>query len=153
MADILDGMSGRYPRWIKDNIAKIATYIITTDDHSYIESLIEEALHELESGKVSPEDLVFAKLSKEPEEYKNENDRMRVLANMSGKQKGETVSWYETLSGSSNKSTYSIKSDILNLDKYKTILLNKLRDILELTGQLLYPKTIPITRFGGRTFD
>jgi hypothetical protein len=31
----IDGMSGRYLEWIKQNIAKIATYIITTDGHPY----------------------------------------------------------------------------------------------------------------------
>jgi DNA polymerase, archaea type len=131
----LDGMSGRYPKWIKQNIAKIATYIVTSDNHNAIESLIEQAFHELESGKVSPEELAFiTKLSKEPEEYKNENDRMRVLAKMSGLQKGDTVSWYETLSRPNNKNTYSIWPDNLNLEKYKRILLSKLNEILEIIG-------------------
>ena len=113
----LDGMSGRYPKWIKQNVAKIATYIITTEDHRSIESLICKAFHELESGKVSHDDLAFvAKLSKDPEEYKNENDRMRVLARMLEAHKGDTVRWYETLPRSSNKSTYSIKPDNLNLE-------------------------------------
>ncbi|MGC2685486.1 MAG: DNA polymerase domain-containing protein, partial [Candidatus Nitrosopolaris sp.] len=73
----LDGMSGRYPKWIKQNIAKIATYIITSDDHDAIGSLIKQAFYELKSGKVSHEDLAFvAKLSKEAEDYKSENNRM-----------------------------------------------------------------------------
>jgi hypothetical protein len=59
---------------------------------------------------------------------------------MLGAQKGDTVYWYETLSESfhdnSNKriSTYSIKPENINLDKYKRLLLNKLNDILEITG-------------------
>ena len=112
-------MSGRYPKWIKQNIAKIATHIITSEDYHAVRSLIEEAFDELKSGKVSHQDLAFVtKLSKEPEEYKNENDRMRVLGKMLGAQKGDTVYWYETLSESfhdnSNKriSTYSINLKI-----------------------------------------
>jgi DNA polymerase elongation subunit (family B) len=128
-------MSGRYPKWIKQNVAKIATYIITADDHRSIESLIEQAFHELESGKVSHEDLAFiTKLSKEPEEYKNENDRMRVLARILEAHKGDTIYWYETLSRPNNKSTYSVKPDNLNLEKYKSILLSKLNEILEIIG-------------------
>jgi DNA polymerase elongation subunit (family B) len=128
-------MSGRYPKWIRQNIAKIATYIITSDEHDAIRSLIKQAFYELKSGKVSHEDLAFvAKLSKEPEDYKSENNRMRVLANMSGAQKGETVCWYETLSGPRNRRTYSIKPDNLNLEKYKKILLSKLNDIFEIIG-------------------
>ena len=53
---------------------------------------------------------------------------------MSRAQKGDTVCWYETLSKPSNKSTYSIKPDNLNLEKYKRILLSKLNDILEIIG-------------------
>jgi DNA polymerase, archaea type len=129
----LDGMSGRYPKWIKQNIAKIAAYIITSDDHDAIESLIDQTFHELESGKVSHEDLAFiAKLAKESEEYKGENNS---LAKMLGAHKGDTVCWYETLSGTGNtrKSTFSIKPENLNLEKYKNILLSKLNDILKIT--------------------
>jgi DNA polymerase, archaea type len=152
----LDGMSGRYPKWIRQNIAKIVTYIITSDNHDAIESLIDQIFHELKSGKVSHEDLAFvAKLSKKADEYKNENDRMRVLAKALGAQKGDTVYWYETLSGTGNtrKSTFSIKPENLNLEKYKNILLSKLNDILEITGLLSHTKTITITRFGGKYHD
>jgi DNA polymerase I len=134
----LDGMSGRYPKWIKQNIAKIATHIITSEDYLAVKSLIDQAFHELNSGKVCPEDLAFiTKLSKEPEEYKNENDRTRVLAKMLGAHKGDTVCWYETLPKLSHDKTirtYSIKPDNLNLEKYRRLLLNKLNDLLEITG-------------------
>ncbi len=128
-------MSGRYPKWIKQNIAKIATYIIISDDHDAIILLLKQAFYELKSGKVSHKDLAFvAKLSKEAEDYKSENNRMRVLAKMLGAHKGDTVYWYETLSGPRNRRTYSIKPDNLNLEKYKKILLSKLNDIFEIIG-------------------
>jgi DNA polymerase, archaea type len=134
----LDGMSARYPKWIKQNVAKIAIHIITSEDYHAVRSLIEQAFDELKSGKVNHQDLAFVtKLSKEPEEYKNENDRMRVLANMLGVHKGDTVCWYETLPKllhDKNNRTYSIKPDNLNLEKYKRLLLSKLNDILEITG-------------------
>jgi DNA polymerase elongation subunit (family B) len=142
----LDGMSGRYPKWIKQNIAKIASYIVTTDDHRSIESLIDQAFHELESGKVSPDDLAFiAKLSKEPEEYKNENDRMRILA-MTKRIRATQYPGMRHYLNLGDKSTYYIKPENLNLEKYKRILLSKLNEILEiiafdtdcLKSQLLY---------------
>jgi DNA polymerase, archaea type len=165
----LDGMSGRYPKWIKQNIAKIATYIITTDDHRSIESLINQAFIELESGKVSDKDLAFAKLSKEPEEYKNENDRMRVLGKMAGAKKGDTVCWYETFTEEyvksrqcwKRKKSYSVKPENLNLDAYKNLLLNKLTDSLEIAGfkmddlreNVSHAKMTPINKFGGITIE
>ena len=130
----LDGMSGRYPKWIKQNIAKIATCIITAEDHHAVGSLIDQAFYELKSGKVRQEDLAFiTKLSKEPEEYKNEHDRMRVLARKLGAHKGDTVYWYETLPESvddKTKRAYSIKPENINLDEYKNLLLNKLNRYL-----------------------
>ncbi|MGA8085141.1 MAG: DNA polymerase domain-containing protein, partial [Candidatus Nitrosopolaris sp.] len=131
----LDGMSGRYPKWIRQNIAKIVTHMITSEDHHAIGSLIDQAFYELKSGKVRHEDLAFiTKLSKEPEEYKNENNRMRVLAKMLGAQKGDTVFWYETYREEHVKSkqcwkkkkSYSVKPENLNLDEYKDLLFNKL---------------------------
>ena len=138
----LDGMSGRYPKWIKENVAKIASRIITSEDHHAVESLIDEAFYELKSGKVRHENLAFiTKLSKEPEEYKNQNDRMKVLAKMLGACKGDTVYWYETLSESVHDKSnrpYSVKPENLNLYEYKNLLLNKLADILEITGLNMY---------------
>jgi DNA polymerase elongation subunit (family B) len=61
----LDGMSSRYPKWLKQNIAKIATHIITSEDHHAMGSIIDQAFYELKSGKVGHEDLAFiTKLSK-----------------------------------------------------------------------------------------
>ena len=48
--------------------------------HNTILKIFQD-FNELETRKVNPEDLRFtAKLSKEPEEHKNENDRMKTLA-------------------------------------------------------------------------
>jgi hypothetical protein len=57
----LDGMSGRYPKWINENVAKIASRIITSEDHPAVESLIDEAFYELKSGKVRHEDLASSR--------------------------------------------------------------------------------------------
>ena len=97
----------------------------------------------------------ITKLSKEPEEYKNENDRMRVLAKMLGAHKGDTVYWYETLSESVHDKTnrpYSIKPENLNLDEYKNLLLNKLADILEIIGFNMDGLRLRAIT-GGRSYD
>ena len=81
-------------------------------------------------------------------------------------EKGDLVYWYETYEygyvGSKQywkrKKGYSIK---LNLDEYKNLLLNNLKDSLEITGfnmddlrlQLSHTTTISVDKFGGRSYD
>jgi DNA polymerase family B len=92
----LDGMSGRYPKWIKDKIAIIATHLITKPEDD-ITPLIKEAFSELESGRANIEELEFTvKLSKEPCEYINKNDRAKILGLQFGAHKGDIVYWYES---------------------------------------------------------
>jgi hypothetical protein len=98
---------------------------------------LENNATELEAGQISHEDLAFiTKLSKDPEEYKNRNDRVKILGSISGARKGDLISWYETMPclGNKRKNTYSNKPDNLDLERYKRILLNKLNDILEIIG-------------------
>jgi hypothetical protein len=82
---------------------------------------------------------------------------------------GDLVYWYETSEygyvGSKQywkrKKGYSIKRENLNLDEYNNLLLNKLKDSLEITGfnmddlrlQLSHTTTISVNKFGGRSYD
>lgn len=62
-----------------------------------IKSLITQAFDDLEKGKVNPGDLQFTvKISKEAEEYKNENDRVKTLAKSLNAHKGDLIYWYES---------------------------------------------------------
>jgi integrase len=134
------GISGSYYRPTENDL--LQGYLKAVDALTISEE--KQLRHEVEKLKVENAEIdimkkcyLDMKLVVE-KEYKNENDRMRVLATMSGLQKGDTLCWYETLSEPSNtmKSTFSIKPENLNLEKYKRILLSKLNEILEITGQL-----------------
>jgi DNA polymerase, archaea type len=88
-----------------------------------------------------------------------------VLAKLLGKDKGDLVYWYETFTETyvkskkswKKKKDYSIKPENLNLDEYKELLLNKLKDSLEITGfniddlrsQLSQAATIAVNKFTG----
>lgn len=123
----LNGMSGRYPQWIKDKIDTIASHIIT-NPYTNVVSLIKQAFSELESGRVNNEDLMYtAKLSKEPSEYVNKNDRGKVLGLQFAAHKGDIVYWYE----SDSRSRYSTDPIEISIKKYKEILWNKIKEILE----------------------
>lgn len=105
--------------------------------------MIEQAYYELDSGRVDPtKDLKFTqRLKLHHHEYKD-HVRTGVLAKLLGKDKGDLVYWYETFTEEYNKSQqccrrkedYSVKPENINLDKYKNLLLDRLKDTLKITG-------------------
>ncbi|MGC2573638.1 MAG: hypothetical protein WA364_19150, partial [Candidatus Nitrosopolaris sp.] len=134
-----------------------------------IPKMIQEAYDELDGGSINPEELKFTqRLKLHPYEYE-EHVRTGILAKLLDKDKGDVVYWYETFTKVYVKSKqcwkkkkgYSVKSENLNLDGYKELLLNKLTDSLEIAGfkmddlrqSLTNATTISINKFGGRSYD
>jgi hypothetical protein len=71
-------------------------------------------------------------LDKNPYQYPNDKDiRVKVLGLELDAGKGELVYWYESLA---NKRGYSTKIKDLSVAKYKEILWDKIKDILEVAG-------------------
>jgi hypothetical protein len=65
----------------------------------------------------------------------NDKDiRVKVLSLKLGAGKGELVYWYESLS---NKRGYSTKIKYLSIKKYKEILWDKVKDMLEITDYIV----------------
>jgi hypothetical protein len=105
--------------------------------------MIQEAYDELDRGSINPEEeLKFTqRLKLHPYEYED-HVRTGILAKSLDKDKGDLVHWYETYEEIyveskrcwKRKKGYSIKPENLNLDEYKNLLLNKLKDSLEITG-------------------
>ena len=128
-----------------------------------IAKMIAEAYDELDGGSINhPEELKFTqRLKLYPYEYKD-HVRTGILAKLLDKDKGDLVYWYETYTQQYVKSKqcwkrkkgYSVKVENLNLDEYKNLLLNKLKDSLEIAGfnmatlerELIEPNTISPTR-------
>ena len=62
----LDGMNIKYPKWIKKQIEKIATHLITRPDVSPI-PVIQTAIEDLDYGRFEPADMQFTEqLDKDP---------------------------------------------------------------------------------------
>jgi hypothetical protein len=126
----LDGMSRRYPKWIKGQIEKIATHIVAKPNVDVI-PLIKQAFDDLDYGRFEPDDMKFTEqLDKNPTQYPNDRKiRVKVLGLELGASKGEIVYWYESLA---NERGYSTKIKDLSIKKYKQILWDKIEDILEI---------------------
>jgi DNA polymerase elongation subunit (family B) len=145
----LDGLSDSNPLWVQNWFKRIAIEIIKNPETRFetVPQMLMEAFSDLDNGNFNPElDMKYTqRLKKYPHEY-NEHVRTGVLARILDKDKGDLVYWYETViidkivSSKNNskkqkiKNSYSTKPENLNLEKYKCLLLSKLRDTLEIAG-------------------
>ena len=129
----LDGMSRKYPIWIKQRIEKIVTHFITKSNDVDVIPVIKQAFEDLDYGRFEAKDMQFTEqLDKDPSQYPNDkNIRVKVLGLELGASKGELVYWYESLS---NKRGYATKVKDLSIKKYKQILWDKIKDMLEIVG-------------------
>ena len=149
----LDGLSNSNPLWVQKWFKRIVSKLVKYPETRFevIPKMIKEAFDELVLvGNDShhhhqinyEEELKFThKLSKDPHEYKG-NSRTARLAETLNKGAGELVHYYETYTQEyvkskqcwKKKKSYSVKPENFNLDEYKNLLLNKLKDSLEITG-------------------
>jgi hypothetical protein len=126
-------MSRKYPIWIKHQLEKIATHLITKSNVDELIPIIKQAFEGLDYGRFDVKDMQFTEqLDKSPNQYPNDKDiRVKVLGLELGADKGELVYWYESLS---NKRGYSTKIKDISVKKYKQILWDKIEAMLEIAG-------------------
>jgi hypothetical protein len=125
-------MSRRYPKWIKQQIERIATYVITKSNVDVI-PVTKQAFEDLDYGRFEAKDMQFTEqLDKNPNQYPNDRDlKIKVLGLELSAGKGELVYWYESFS---NKRGYSTKIKDISIKKYKQILWDKVEDMLAIAG-------------------
>ncbi|MDW0137476.1 MAG: hypothetical protein QOK70_06840, partial [Nitrososphaeraceae archaeon] len=70
------------------------------------------------------------RLSENPEEYENENDRKRKIGLAINARKGDAIEYFD----SDNKVGYSLCPQEISIKKYKVILCKTVRDILQIAG-------------------
>ena len=87
----------------------------------------------MDYGRFEVKDMQFTEqLDKYPNQYPNNKDiRVKVLGLELGVGKGELVYWYESLA---NKRGYSSKIKDLSIKKYKQILWDKIKEMLEIAN-------------------
>ncbi|MGC2570591.1 MAG: DNA polymerase domain-containing protein, partial [Candidatus Nitrosopolaris sp.] len=125
----MEGDRNDKPRWINTVFRQIALDILVGNDP--ITSL-KKAFAELELGNVNPELLKRSnRLSKNPEEYVNENDRKRKIGLAVGAKKGDVIEYFEA---DNNKEGYSLNSQDISIKKYKIMLWKAIKDVLEIAG-------------------
>ena len=87
---------------------------------------LKGAISDLDSGNVNSELLKRSnRLSKNPEEYENENDRKRKIGLAIGARKGDVIEYYE----SDTKEGYSLNQQEISIRKYKEMLWKAVKEI------------------------
>jgi hypothetical protein len=125
----MEGEKNDRPKWI-NNAFRQTIYDIVVNNIDPIINL-KKAIYDLEFGNVTPELLKRSnRLSKNPEEYENENDRKRKIGLVIGASKGDVIEYYE----SDNKEGYSLNPQDISIRKYKIMLWKAVKDILEIAG-------------------
>jgi hypothetical protein len=125
----MEGDKNDRPKWVNIVFRQIVYDILVGNDP--IASL-KKAVADLELGNVNPELLKRSnRLSKNPEEYENENDRKRKIGLAVGARKGDVVEYFET---DNNKEGYSLNSQDISIKRYKIMLWKATKDILEIAG-------------------
>jgi DNA polymerase I len=129
----MEGDKNDRPKWINDVFRRIVDDILgVKGEINNPISTLKKALSDLELGRVNHELLTRSvKLSKNPEEYHNLNDRKRRLGIAVGAKKGDVIEYYES---DNSKEGYSLNYQDISIRKYKLMLWKAIREVLEIAG-------------------
>jgi len=131
----MEGYKNDRPRWInsvfRQTVQDIVTNSRNSDNNCDPVSNLKKAISDLQSGCVNPELLKSSiKLSKNPEEYENENDRKSKIGLAIGARKGDVIEYFE----SDSREGYSLNPEDISIKKYKIMLWKTVKDILQIAG-------------------
>ena len=125
----MEGDKNDRPRWINTVFRQTVRDIVNNADAI---ANLKKAISDLELHNVNPELLKRSnRLSKNPEEYENENDRKRKIGLAIGARKGDVIEYFES---DNNKEGYSLNPQDISVKKYKIMLWKAVKDILEIAG-------------------
>ena len=125
----MEGDKNDRPRWINTVFRQTVRDIVNNADAI---ANLKKAISDLELHNVNPELLKRSnRLSKNPEEYENENDRKRKIGLAIGARKGDIIEYFES---DNNKEGYSLNPQDISVKKYKIMLWKAVKDILEIAG-------------------
>ena len=124
----MEGAKNDRPPWINNTFNRFVKEIVTND----VDPLknLRNSVKELEEGKVDANELkVSIKLSKDPDQYAVNNTQKKIglILNLKA---GDVIQYYK----SDNDDGISLDPNDISIQKYKAMLWNSVKDILELTG-------------------
>ena len=129
----MEGGKNDRPKWINSVFRQTVCEIVTDSSNDTCDPIdtLKKAISDLKSGKVNPDLLKRSnRLSKNPGEYENENDRRRKIGLATEARKGDIIEYFE----SDSKEGYSLDPGDISVKKYKIMLWKAVEDILQIAG-------------------
>jgi DNA polymerase elongation subunit (family B) len=125
----MEGDKNDRPKWINTVFRQTVRDIVNNTDAN---ANLKKAISDLELHNVEPELLKRSnRLSKNPEEYENENDRKRKIGLAIGARKGDVIEYFES---DNYKEGYSLNPQDISIRRYKIMVWKAVKDILEIAG-------------------
>jgi DNA polymerase elongation subunit (family B) len=128
----MEGDKNDRPKWINNVFRQIVDIVlgVHSDDADPI-TAVKKSIFDLENGKVDHKLLTRSvRLSKNPGDYHNTNDRKRRLGLAIGARKGDVIEYYV----SDNKKGYSLNYRDISYRKYKLMLWKAIKEVLGIAG-------------------
>jgi len=124
----MEGIKNDRPQWINTVFESILKDILIHGNDPLIR--IKEELQKLREKKIDLETLkIYTKLSKNPEEYRSNNIQKKIGILLNAKA-NDLIYYFK----SDNKDGVTISSKEISLKKYKDMLIDNLREILQVSG-------------------
>ena len=124
----MEGAKNDRPPWINNTFNRFVKEIVTND----VDPLknLRNSVKELEEGKVDANELkISIKLSKDPDQYTVNNIQKKIGLRLNLKA-ADVIHYYK----SDNDDGISLDPNDISIQKYKAMLWNSVKDILEITG-------------------
>jgi len=124
----MEGIKNDRPRWINTVFESILKDILIHGNNPLIR--IKEELQKLREKKIDLETLkIYTKLSKNPEDYRSNNIQKKIGILLNAKA-NDLIYHFK----SDNKDGVTISSKEISLKKYEDMLIDNLREILQISG-------------------
>lgn len=128
---IVKGMEGKKndrPQWVNEIFGEFLRKVLFNEDVSLAVKYLKESVQDLEEKKVDPDTLkIGMELSKDPADYKVNNIQKKIGLQL-GAKAGDLIYYYK----SDNRIGVSLNLHEISLKKYKMMLWQVVKDLLEI---------------------
>jgi DNA polymerase elongation subunit (family B) len=124
----MEGAKNDRPPWINDIFTQFVKDILVDDSDPVVN--LRQSVKELEDGKIHTDKLkISVRISKDPGSYTANNPQKKIGLLLNAKE-GDLIQYYK----SDNSDGVSLNPNDISVRKYKSIMWNTVKDILEIAG-------------------
>ncbi len=124
----MEGAKNDRPTWINNTFNQFVKEIVRDGVDPLVN--LSNSINELEESKINVNDLkISVKLSKDPDQYTVNHAQKKIGLKLNLKT-GDVIQYYK----SDNEDGISLDPNYISIRKYKTMLWNSVKDLLEVAG-------------------